>query len=76
LLRFLESGEFLKVEDSKITKVNVRIIAATNRDLQEEILKGNFRANLYYKINVFNIILPALRDRVSNIELLANYFLT
>jgi len=75
LLRVLESGEFLKVGDSKPTKVNVRIIAATNRDLQEEIDNGNFREDLYYRINIFNIALPSLRERTSDIEELANYFL-
>jgi two-component system NtrC family response regulator len=75
LLRVLESGEFLKVGDSKTTKVDVRIIAATNRDLQSEIKSGNFREDLYYRINIFNIILPALRDRISDIEILADYFL-
>ena len=75
LLRVLESGEFLKVGDSKPTKVNVRIIAATNRDLQTEIDRGNFREDLFYRINIFNIILPSLRDRSSDIQELANYFL-
>ncbi|MNK47430.1 Nitrogen regulation protein NR(I) [compost metagenome] len=75
LLRVLESGEFLKVGDSKLTKVNVRIIAATNRDLQNEINNGNFREDLYYRINIFNILLPSLRERTSDIEELANYFL-
>jgi len=75
LLRVLESGEFLKVGDSKPTKVNVRIIAATNRDLQTEIGNGNFREDLFYRINIFNIILPSLRDRTSDIPELAHYFL-
>ena len=75
LLRVLESGEFLKVGDSKSTKTNVRIIAATNRDLQKEIEAGNFREDLYYRINIFNIQLPALRNRISDISELANYFL-
>jgi len=75
LLRVLESGEFLKVGDSKLTKVNVRIIAATNRDLQTEIDKENFREDLFYRINIFNIVLPSLRDRTSDIPELANYFL-
>lgn len=75
LLRVLESGEFLKVGDSKPTKVNVRIIAATNRDLQKEIDNGNFREDLYYRINIFNIILPSLRERISDIEDLADFFL-
>ncbi len=75
LLRVLESGEFLKVGDSKPTKVNVRIIAATNRDLQKEIDNGNFREDLYYRINIFNIVLPSLRERPSDIEELAYFFL-
>jgi two-component system NtrC family response regulator len=57
------------------TKVNVRIIAATNRDLQNEIIAGHFRQDLFYRISVFQIHLPALRERISDIELLANYFL-
>lgn len=75
LLRVLESGEFLKVGDNRPTKINVRIIAATNRDLQSEINNGNFREDLYYRINIFNIQLPALRERVSDIAELALYFL-
>lgn len=75
LLRVLETGEFLKVGDSKTTKVNVRIIAATNRHLQKEIETGNFREDLFYRIAVFQIALPALRERVMDIEELAAYFL-
>jgi len=75
LLRVLESGEFLKVGDNKPIKTDVRIIAATNRDLQKEIESGNFREDLYYRINIFNISLPALRERTVDIEELANYFL-
>lgn len=75
LLRVLESGEFLKVGDSKPTKVNIRIIAATNRDLQKEIAEGHFREDLYYRINIFHLILPALRERNSDIEEIAMFFL-
>ena len=75
LLRVLENGEFLKVGDSKPTKVNVRIIAATNRNLQKEIAAGNFREDLFYRIAVFQIALPALRERIIDIEELSNYFL-
>ncbi len=74
LLRVLETGEFLKVGDSKSTKVNIRIIAATNRDLKKETEAGNFREDLYYRISVFTIALPPLRDRVNDIEELARYF--
>lgn len=75
LLRVLEAGEFLKVGDSKTTKINVRIIAATNRNLQKEIEAGSFREDLFYRIAVFQIALPALKERVIDIEDLADYFL-
>ncbi|HZV42826.1 MAG TPA: sigma-54 dependent transcriptional regulator [Saprospiraceae bacterium] len=74
LLRVLETGEFIKVGDSKITKVNVRIIAATHRHLNEEMEKGQFRQDLYYRLSVFQIQLPPLRERVADIELLVKYF--
>lgn len=74
LLRVLETGEFLKVGDSKSIKVDVRIIAATNRDLQKEIAAGNFREDLFYRISVFQIVLPPLRERLIDVEELANYF--
>lgn len=75
LLRVIETGEFFRVGDSKPTKVNVRLISATNRDLQQEIENGHFRQDLYYRISVFQIPLPALRERVADIEMLAKYFL-
>jgi two-component system NtrC family response regulator len=75
LLRVLESGEFLKVGDNKPIKTDVRIIAATNRDLKTEIDKGNFREDLYYRINIFQIKLPALKERVEDIEILVRFFL-
>ncbi|MGN6645888.1 MAG: sigma-54-dependent transcriptional regulator [Cytophaga sp.] len=76
LLRVIETGEFLKVGESKVTKVNVRIIAATNRDLQKEIVAGHFREDLFYRISVFQIQLPPLRERIVDIELLAYHFLS
>ena len=75
LLRVLETSEFIKVGDTKPTRVNVRVIAATNRDLQQEVAEGKFREDLFYRINVFAISLPALRDRKKDIPILANYFL-
>lgn len=75
LLRVIENGEFIKVGESKITKVDVRIIAATNRDLLKEIESGHFREDLYYRLSIFSIRLPALRERISDIELLTNNFL-
>lgn len=74
LLRVLESGEFIKVGDIKTIKVNVRIIAATNRDLQKEIEAGHFRSDLYYRLSVFRIVLPPLRERRDDIPILANHF--
>jgi two-component system, NtrC family, response regulator len=75
LLRVLEDGTFNKVGDSKITKVDTRIIAATNKDLKKEAEHGNFRLDLFYRLAVFNIYLPPLRERKADIEILANHFL-
>lgn len=75
LLRVLETGEFIRVGETKPTKVNVRIIAATNRDLQKEIEQGHFREDLFYRLSVFEIQLPPLRERVVDMEELVSYFL-
>ena len=75
LLRFLETNEFIKVGDTKTTRVDVRIIAATNRDLQDEVREGKFREDLFYRLNVFTISLPSLRDRKKDIPLLADHFM-
>lgn len=75
LLRVLDSGVFRPVGSLKEIKVNVRIIAATNRNLEEEVQKGNFREDLFYRLNVFKLNLPPLRERGSDIALLANHFL-
>jgi len=74
LLRVLEAGEFIKVGDTKTVKANVRIIAATNRELQKEIEAGHFRSDLFYRLSVFQIVLPALRDRPRDIPSLAKHF--
>lgn len=74
LLRVLESGEFIKVGDTKTGKVNVRVIAATNRDLQKEIAAGQFRSDLYYRLSVFRVALPPLRERKEDIPVLAGHF--
>ena len=75
LLRVLETGEYIKIGDTKPTKVNVRIISATNRDLKKEIEQGHFREDLYYRLSVFQIHLPPLRERKEDIELLAETFI-
>lgn len=74
ILRVLETGEFLKVGDSKPTKVDVRIIAATNRNLETEIASDHFRSDLFYRLSVFTIELPPLRERVQDIMPLAQYY--
>lgn len=75
LLRVIENGEFIKLGDVKTTKVNVRIIAATHRDLRKMVEEGTFREDLYYRLNVFIISLPALREHPEDIPALASHFL-
>ena len=75
LLRVLESGEYIKIGDTKPTKVDVRIISATNRDLKREIEKGNFREDLFFRLSVFQIELPPLRERKGDVALLAEKFM-
>jgi two-component system NtrC family response regulator len=76
LLRVIENGDFIKLGDVKTTKVDVRIIAATNRDLAKSVEAGQFREDLYYRLNVFTIHLPALRDRIEDLPVLIDHFLT
>ena len=75
LLRILETGEYIKIGDTKPTRVNVRIIAATNRNLSQEIVAGRFREDLFYRLSVFQIHLPPLRERAGDIRLLAKAFI-
>lgn len=75
LLRVLETGEYIKIGDTKPTQVDVRIISATNRDLKKEIENGNFREDLYFRLSVFQINLPPLRERKDDIESLSYMFL-
>lgn len=75
LLRVLQEHEFEKVGGEKTIKTDVRVIAATNRNLEEEIKKGNFREDLYYRLNVVNLKVPPLRERKEDIILLATHFL-
>ena len=76
LLRVIETGEFIKVGDEKTSKVNLRIIAAGNRDLKKEIEEKHFREDLYYRLNVFSIELPPLRYRMEDVPVLAGHFLS
>ncbi|MBQ1396297.1 MAG: sigma-54-dependent Fis family transcriptional regulator, partial [Eubacterium sp.] len=75
LLRVIQDGEFLREGGTVPVKTNVRIISATNRDLEDVIDSGGFRRDLYYRLNVVRIRVPALRDRTADIPALASYFL-
>jgi two-component system NtrC family response regulator len=75
LLRVLESQQFIKIGDTKTTKVSVRILAATNRNLQDEVSKDHFRSDLFYRLSVFQITLPSLRERRKDIPVLAKMFI-
>jgi transcriptional regulator with PAS, ATPase and Fis domain len=75
ILRFLEEKEFTRVGSSKTIKVDVRLITATNKDLTQQIKKGEFREDLFYRINVVPIVIPPLRERKEDIPLLVEYFI-
>jgi PAS domain S-box-containing protein len=75
LLRVLQQGEFERVGGQKTIQVDVRVIAATNRDLNKEVAEGRFRSDLFYRLNVFPISIPALRSRKEDLELLVGHFI-
>lgn len=75
LLRVLETGEYLEIGETNPTKVDVRVISATNRDLKKEVETGRFREDLYYRLSVFQLHLPPLRERREDIEMLARHFI-
>jgi transcriptional regulator with GAF, ATPase, and Fis domain len=75
LLRFLECGEIQRVGDNEITRVDVRVIAATHRDLEQRVVDGGFRLDLYHRLAVFPIEVPALRERLEDLPLLSEHLL-
>ncbi len=75
LLRFLQNGELRRIGDNRTTRVDVRLIAATNKNLEEEVKNKNFREDLYYRLNVIPIHLPPLRERKEDIPLLVDHFI-
>lgn len=75
LLRFLESGEFRRVGDVRLRQVSVRVVAATNRNMEEEVREGRFREDLYYRLNVIKLEIPPLRDRLEDVKPLVEHFL-
>src|SRR5207253_2916486 len=76
LLRVLQEKEFERVGGNRTIQADVRVIAATNRDLQQEVADGRFRADLYYRLNVFPIHAPSLKERSDDIPILVDYFIS
>ncbi|MBN6345337.1 sigma 54-interacting transcriptional regulator, partial [Escherichia coli] len=74
LLRVLQYGDIQRIGDDRNLRVNVRVLAATNRDLWEEVLAGNFRADLFHRLSIFPLHVPPLRERGEDILLLVGYF--
>jgi two-component system NtrC family response regulator len=75
LLRVLEDGELIKIADTKVTKIDIRLISATHKDLSIEVSEKRFREDLFYRLNIFSMTLPPLRERKQDIHLLADYFI-
>ncbi len=76
ILRVIETGEFMRVGSSQLRKVDVRVIAATNKNLDEEVKRGNFREDLYYRLRTVNIYIPPLRERREDIPILFEKFVS
>jgi propionate catabolism operon transcriptional regulator len=75
LLRVLQEGEVMRLGDERVIPIDIRVIAASNRDFEKMVDEGRFRADLYYRINILDIIIPSLRERIDDIPLLCSYFI-
>lgn len=75
LLRVLQEGEVMRLGDERVIPINIRVIAASNRELEEMVEEGKFRADLYYRLNILDIPIPSLRERIADIPLLCDFFI-
>lgn len=75
LLRVLQEGEVMRLGDERVIPINIRVIAASNRDFEKMVEEGRFRADLYYRLNILDIPIPSLRERIADIPLLCNFFI-
>src|SRR5690606_720022 len=75
LLRVLQEGEVMRLGDERVIPINIRVIAASNRDIENMVDEGKFRADLYYRLNILDIIIPSLRERIDDVPLLCDYFI-
>lgn len=75
LLRVLQEGEVMRLGDERVIPIDIRVVAASNRDFEDMVNEGNFRADLYYRLNILDIMIPSLRERIADIPLLCDFFI-